>query len=126
MKNLVLKHVLYMTKLFTYAFLIQCLFMNFLFAGNGNAQVKSIEEVMVRMSLERQPIENAFATIEKVSDFSFVYTNKDVKDIPNISLENKSRSLYDILKEIALQTGLEFKQINNSILVQKSKKNWMY
>src|SRR5690606_38364957 len=88
------------------------------------AQVKSIEEVMVRMSLERQRIENAFATIEKVSDFSFVYTNKDVKDIPNISLENKSRSLYDILKEIALQTGLEFKQINNYILVQKSKKNF--
>src|SRR5690554_4364378 len=123
MKNLVLKHVLYMTKLFTYAFLIQFLFMNFLFAGNGNAQVKSIEKVMVQMSLENEGIENAFATIEKVSDFSFVYTNRDVKDIPKISLANKNRSLYDVLKEIALQTGLEFKQVNHSILVQKSKKS---
>ena len=122
MTNLVLKHVLYMTKLCTYAFLIQCLFMNFLFANNGNAQVKSIEEVMVRIALQNESIENAFKKIEKASHFNFVYTNKDVKDLPRISLGDRNMSIYELLTEISLQTKLEFKQINRSILVQKSKK----
>jgi TonB-linked SusC/RagA family outer membrane protein len=122
MTNLVLKHVLYMTKLCTYAFLLQCIFMNFLFANNGNAQVKSIEEIKVQMTLENEPIENAFRKIERMSNLSFVYTNKDVRDTPRISLEDKSMSVYEVLTEISLQTKLEFKQINRSILVQTSKK----
>src|SRR5690606_9033189 len=121
MKNLVLKHVLYMTKLFTYAFLIQCLFMNFLLANNGSAQVKSIEEVMVQLRFQEEPIEAVFSKIEKASGFSFVYTNRDIRNLPKVSSEGKSQSLYDLLKEVAIQARLEFKQVNYSILVQKSK-----
>jgi TonB-linked SusC/RagA family outer membrane protein len=110
-----------MSKFLTYAFLIQCLFMNFLLAGNGSAQIKSIEDVMITMPLQEEAIGHVFSKIEKASEFSFVYTNRDIRNIPKISLEDKSQSLYDVLKEIAVQTGLEFKQVNRSILVQKSK-----
>src|SRR5690554_5580901 len=120
MKNLVLKHVLYMTKLFVCAFLIQCLFMSFLLASNGNAQIKSIEEVMIQIALHEEPIENVFSKIEAVSPFSFVYTNRDIRNLPRVSLESQNRSLYEVLEEIAIQAGLEFKQVNHSILVQKS------
>src|SRR5690606_38851863 len=113
--------VLYMTKLFTHAFLIQCFFMNFLLANNGSAQVKSIEEVMVQIALYEEPIEAVFSKIERASGFSFVYTNRDIRNLPKVSLEGKSQSLYDLLMEVAIQAGLEFKQVNHSILVQKSK-----
>jgi TonB-linked SusC/RagA family outer membrane protein len=120
MKKLIVKHVLYMTKLFTYAFLIQSLSMSFLFAWNGNAQIKSIEDVMIQIPLHEESIENVFSKIEKASAFSFVYTNRDIRSLPKISMENKSQSLYEVLKEIAVQAGLEFKQVNYSILVQRS------
>ena len=64
MKNLVLLHVIRMTKLFTYSFLIQFLSMSFLFAWNGNAQVKDIEEVMITLSFENTKVERAFSSIE--------------------------------------------------------------
>lgn len=120
MHKLIFKHVLYMTKLFTYAFLIQSLSMSFLFAGNGNAQIKSIEDVMIQIALQEESIENVFSKIEKASTFTFLYTNRDTKNLPKISVKSKKQSLYEVLKEIAVQTGLEFKQVNNSILVQKS------
>lgn len=109
-----------MTKLFTYAFLVQCLTMSFLFAWNGNAQIKGIDKVMIKMPLEEVLIENAFAEIEKSTNFNFVYTNKEIKDLTTISMNGDYQSLYDILVSISKQTQLEFKQINQNIHVKKS------
>ncbi len=120
MKNRLLLYLLRMTKLFTYAFLIQCLTMNFLFAWDGNAQIKGIDKVMIKMPLEEVLVENAFAAIEKSTNFNFVYTNKELKDLTKISLNGENQSLYDILVSISKQTHLEFKQINQNIHVKKS------
>ena len=122
MKNLILTHVIRMSKLFTYAFLFQCLTMGLLFASNGNAQIKSIEEVIVRMPLEGVSVKDAFKKIERASDFTFVYLTREVRNLPPIFVEGKGQSLYDVLVEIAQQTGLDFKQINHNIHVQKSNK----
>lgn len=122
MKNLILTHVIRMSKLFTYAFLFQCLTMGLLFASNGNAQIKSIEEVIVRMPLEGVSVKDAFKKIEGASDFTFVYLTREVRNLPPIFVEGKGQSLYDVLVEIAQQTGLDFKQINHNIHVQKSNK----
>ncbi len=122
MKNLVLRHVIRMSKLFTYAFLFQCLTMGFLVASNGNAQIKSIEEVVVRLPLEGVPVKDAFKKIEGVSDFTFVYLTREVRNLPPIFVEDKDQSLYEVLVEIARQSGLDFKQINHNIHVQVSRK----
>ena len=119
MKNLVLSHVIRMTKLFTYAFLIQCLSMSFLFASNGNAQVKDIEEVMISITLEDTKIEKVFSTIEKMTGFSFVYTDKELRNIPRITKERETQSVYDLLSVIGSQTGLYFKQVNQNIHVRR-------
>jgi TonB-dependent starch-binding outer membrane protein SusC len=122
MKNLILRHVIRMSKLFTYAFLFQCLTMGLLLASNGNAQIKSIEEVVVRLPLEGVSVKDAFKSIEGASDFTFVYLTREVRSLPPIFVEGKDQSLYEVLVEIARQTGLEFKQINQNIHVQKSRK----
>ncbi|WP_162415886.1 SusC/RagA family TonB-linked outer membrane protein [Cyclobacterium roseum] len=122
MKNLILRHVIRMSKLFTYAFLFQCLTMGFLVASNGNAQIKSIEEVVVRLPLEGVPVKDAFKKIEGVSDFTFVYLTREVRNLPPITLEDKNQSLYEVLVEIARQSGLDFKQINHNIHVQAHRK----
>lgn len=119
MKNLILLHVIRMTKLFTYAFLIQFLSMSFLFASNGNAQVKDIEEVMVSLSLEQARIEKAFSSIEKMTGFSFVYTDKELKGTPRVTTNGETQSVYNLLSVIGRQTGLYFKQVNQNIHVRK-------
>ncbi len=120
MKNLVLLHVIRMTKLFTYAFLIQVLSMSFLFAWNGNAQVKDIEEVMVSISLDNAKIEKAFSLIEKTTEFSFVFTDKELRAIPRVTIGEGTQSLYAVLSVIGKQTGLYFKQVNRNIHVQRA------
>ena len=120
MKNLVLSHVIRMTKLFTYSFLIQFLSMSFLFAWNGNAQVKDIEEVMITLSLENTKIEKAFSSIEKMTGFNFVHTDKELKDVPRVNTYgNDTQSVYALLSIIGQQTGLYFKQVNQNIHVRK-------
>lgn len=121
MKNLVLLYVIRMTKLFTYAFLVQLLSMSFLFAWNGNAQVKDIEEVMITLSFDNTKIEKAFYSIEKMTGFNFVHTDMELKDVPRVNTFDKdTQSVYSLLSIIGQQTGLYFKQVNQNIHVRKA------
>ncbi|WP_209330786.1 TonB-dependent receptor [Lunatimonas salinarum] len=120
MKNLVLYHVIRMTKLVTYAFLIQTLSMSFLFAWSGKAQIKDIEEVMVSFSMEDAQIERVFSAIERSTDYVFVYTDKELKGVQRVQISSGTKSVYEVLTQIGRQTGLHFKQVNQSIHVRKS------
>ena len=122
MKKNLLNHVTYMTKLFTLAFITQCLTMSFLLASNGNAQVKSIEEVKVYLSLDGVKIERAFKELEKRTDYNFVFATREIRNLPSITVDSDGRNLYDILGEIAVQARLNFKQVDYNIHVKKSDK----
>lgn len=122
MKKCLLKHVIYMTKLFTIAFTIQCLSMSFLMAFNGNAQVKSIEEVSVYLSLKEVKVKEAFRRIEKLTDYNFVFATREIGSNQLVSVESKGESLYLLLSAIAAQTNLSFKQVNDNIHVKKAEK----
>lgn len=120
MKNCLLKHVIYMSKLFTLAFTLQCLSMSFLLAGNANAQVKNIEEVSVHLSLSEVRVETAFKALEKITGFNFVFAGREVRNSPLVTVESKGNSLYDLLVTIATQSDLRFKQVDENIHVKKS------
>lgn len=123
MNKCLLKHVIYMTKLFTIAFTLQCLSMSFLMAFNGNAQVKSIEEVSVFLSLKEVKVKEAFKRLEKHTAFNFVFASREIDDIPLVNVESKGESLYFVLSAIAAQTDLYFKQVNDNIHVKKADNN---
>jgi TonB-dependent starch-binding outer membrane protein SusC len=122
MKKRVLKHVIYMTKLFAIAFLFQSLSMSLLIASDGKAQVKSIDEVKVYITLIDSNIEMAFKELEKNTGYNFVFASREIKDLPNINIESKGKSVYDVLIDIASQTSLSFKQVNDNIHVNNSKR----
>ncbi|MEX2593937.1 MAG: TonB-dependent receptor [Anditalea sp.] len=84
MKKPLLRHVIYMTRLFTIAFIIQCLTMGFILARNGNDQVKSIEEGTVYLSLNDVKVEKVFKELETHStqaslSFNQLYLNIHAK-----------------------------------------------
>jgi TonB-dependent starch-binding outer membrane protein SusC len=120
MKKNILKHVLHMTKLFSIAFLFQCLTMSLLLAWNGNAQVKNIEDVTVSLSLQDVKIESVFHELEKSTGYNFVFTNKELRDIPNVGVSSDNNSLYNVLLSLARQTNLTFKQVDYNIHVKKT------
>lgn len=119
MKKTILKHVIRMTKLFSVAFLFQCLTMSFLLAWNGNAQIKNIEEVKVSLSFNKIKIEKAFQELEKASGYSFVFTNKELLDVPRVSVHSEDGTLYHVLLDLAKQTSLSFRQVDYNIHVRK-------
>nr|MBI1229370.1 SusC/RagA family TonB-linked outer membrane protein [Cytophagales bacterium] len=121
MKKTILKHVLHMTKLFSIAFLFQCSTMSLLLAWNGNAQVKNIEDVPVSLSLNDVTIESVFLEIERSTGYNFVFTNKELRDIPNVGVISDNNSLYNVLLNLAKQTNLTFKQVDYNIHVKRSK-----
>jgi TonB-linked SusC/RagA family outer membrane protein len=121
MKKNILKHVLHMTKLFSIAFLFQCLTMSLLLAWNGNAQVKSIDEVTVSIALEDVKIERVFRALEKNTGYNFVFTNKELRDLPKVGIVSDGTTLYEVLLSLAKQTDLSFKQVDYNIHVKRSK-----
>lgn len=123
MKKPILNHVIRMTKLFSYAFLIQCLTMSFLMAGKSGAQVKSIDRVYLTLNLNDLNVLKAFESIEKATGFNFVYTNRDIRNSGNVMIEASQKSLYDILAEISRQSNLHFKQIDGNIHVKRANRN---
>ncbi len=119
MKNIVLLHVLNMTKRLIPILLVQCLSMSLLLAANGNAQVKGIDEVPIQIGFDEVPLRSALAQIERKTGYNFVYTNLELERFHKISLDQKKQTLYELLVEIAQQANLEFLQVNHNIHVKK-------
>ncbi|MEX0882842.1 MAG: TonB-dependent receptor [Cyclobacteriaceae bacterium] len=119
MKKPLLKHVIYLTQLFTMAFTLQYLSMSLLLAWNGNDLVKSIEEVSVHLSLNEVKVEKAFKELEKVTEFKFVFSAREFRNSPLVSVESHGERLNDLLVSIASQSNLSFNQVGGNIHVKK-------
>src|SRR5690554_4289440 len=111
MKKTMLWPVIYMTGLFTATFTLQCLTMSFLFAWNGDAQVKSIEKIKFNKSLEEVSVEMDFSELVKNTSFSFIFATREINDLPLTTFQS-SQDLDDILLIIAPQDNLIFKQLD--------------
>ncbi|WP_245578721.1 SusC/RagA family TonB-linked outer membrane protein [Algoriphagus vanfongensis] len=117
MKKSILLRLLAMSKTILYSFIIQCFSMSLLLANSGNAQIKAIDEVPVRLELQGSTVQDAFSRIEKATGYNFVYTSRELKNIPAVTISNTG-SLYDLLVDLSQQTGLNFKQVNKNIHVR--------
>lgn len=94
-----------------------CISINPLLANTSKAQVKSIDEVFLK--LEKQPgsLVQFFNEIEKKTEFKFFYTYAAVRSDSAISYLEEYESIENHLYYIASQTELRFKQVNNAISV---------
>ncbi|MBC6369170.1 hypothetical protein DDT91_20450 [Algoriphagus sp. AK58] len=86
-------------------------------ASTSEAQVKSIDEVHLKLEKNSYSILQLFQEIERKTDFKFFYTQQAVKNAPTIASINTSASVEEHLVEVAKQTNLRFKQVNNTISV---------
>lgn len=113
----ILPTVIMSIKLVLKGVVMLCLTMGPLMANLSKAQVKSIDEVFLKLEKSNYTLTQFFKETESKTDFKFFYTDQAIKSNPNIVLTSNSGSVEDYLLQIAMQTDLSFKQINNTISV---------
>ena len=103
-----------------YSLIIQCLLVTVLLAGNSNAQVQSINEVVLEgFELKDSSIKDALIKIEKLTNFNFVYTKSDLPGGVAISFSKSRVTVGEVLLEMSKQAQIKFQQVNNNISVKK-------
>ncbi|MFT6867533.1 MAG: TonB-linked SusC/RagA family outer membrane protein, partial [Cyclobacteriaceae bacterium] len=84
-----------------------------IFAGEAAGQ--SIHDIMISIDLSDSPILEALNSIEEKTNFTFAY-GRDVRELEaHINLAKDQISVGAALMHISMVTGIEFRQINNTI-----------
>jgi TonB-linked SusC/RagA family outer membrane protein len=96
---------------------VLCLTLSSLMASPTSAQVKSIDQVHLKLEKSSYSLLQLFQEIERKTDFKFFYTQQAIKSAPSIQTSNPDGSVEQHLVQVAMQTNLRFKQVNNSISV---------
>jgi outer membrane receptor for ferrienterochelin and colicin len=101
---------------------VQTIFIHSLHAAQF-PEDKDLQNVKVTMSDAEVSLEQAFQIIEQQTGFKFFYIIEDVPLKEKVKTHQNEKSLYDILQDIARETGLIFNRINNQIVVKKGATN---
>lgn len=73
----------------------------------------------VHVQLKNQSMERALAVICKQTKFDLIYDSKSLKKGPNITLNLKTNSLEDALKQLFADYPLEYEIRNNTLIVRQ-------
>ena len=84
-----LKKIIAVSKYTLFGLMAQCFLYTVILANSGNAQVKSIEEVMVRIPLQNEAIENAFKAADGFLEGNILArrTGKDLSNVERLGQE---------------------------------------
>ncbi|WP_245576570.1 SusC/RagA family TonB-linked outer membrane protein [Flexithrix dorotheae] len=113
-----------LSKYTLYGILLQVCFYSFLLAEDSNAQKKSVREVYVDVNGTYGSVKEIFKSIENQTDFQFAYSRKFIPKSKKIKLTSGKRAVKEVLLEISKECRLRFKQVNNSISVNKLSDNY--
>jgi TonB-linked SusC/RagA family outer membrane protein len=80
--------------------------------------VKSIEEVVIKLDIRQGSLQEILQHIESKTDYRFFFTGSEMDDEEILILNQVKGSVADILKELAREKRLHFKQVNNTISVR--------
>ena len=86
------------------------------------AAAQNIADVKISVNLVDASLLEAFGTIERKTDFKFLYKQEVKTNTRKISVKASNKSVRQILTAIAKQTGISFKQVNNTIAVQQANR----
>tara|TARA_R110002012_G_scaffold81454_1_gene206163 strand:- start:101006 stop:104377 length:3372 start_codon:yes stop_codon:yes gene_type:complete len=120
MKSKVLKKIAIMSKYAVYGMILQTVLCTLIFASEGEAQRKSLDEILVSVELKNLKIEEAFSRIEEITEFDFAYKRSDFDTRKRISLAVQNQPMTELLLGIARETGLQFKRIDETINVSRA------
>lgn len=118
-----IRFLLMASKFMLYGFLIVMLLFSPVMASSGNAQVKSIEEVNIKLKHKRATVSRFFSEIESLTEFKFLLSDQTLKLDAEVTMKKAEGSVAEILYQIGAQSHLNFKQVNQTISVGKQAVN---
>ena len=121
MKSNLPKILLKMSKFCLYGMILHLSVFTFVFATNGEAQTKSVNEITISLDLKKSvKLNKLIGVIEDSSGFSFSQIKQEINTSSySVSLESGEYILGDLLRAIAGQTGLSFHRVNEYIQIRK-------
>ncbi|MDH5602720.1 MAG: TonB-dependent receptor plug domain-containing protein, partial [Cyclobacteriaceae bacterium] len=122
MKKKLFTRFIYVMKIGFQGLLLIAMLMNVAFAENGNAQLRSLSEVYIRLELKDVEIKRALDLIEQKTTYEFAYDRRLLKANSLINLSYSKASVAEVLGEIARQAGVNFRRVNNDIDVTLVRK----
>lgn len=122
MKKILTNAIYMFSKYFFYGFAFQLLTFNLVFANHVNGQYKPIDQVSIEINQGNQSLGQFFNQVERHTAYSFSFDRKSINLSTEITISKKTGSVEFFLIEVARQTSLSFRQINNSIDVKKDRK----
>ena len=117
------KTIIMVTKLSLKVLVVLFVTLNLALASAGSAQVKSVKEVKISLRLKNATLREVFRQIEQKTDFSFNFSQNRIDLSRRIDIDFEETTVEQVLLKISGEMGLEFKQVNNSIGVNKRQKN---
>lgn len=90
-------------------------------SANELLQAEDIEKVVISIQPRELSIKDAFKEIERKTAFTFFYTDAGVDLSRTVVLKNNKATVAVFLGEIAQQSHLKFKQVNETISVNSVK-----
>ena len=88
-----------------------------LLSFSANAQ-----EEKITVTFEKAPLEEVISKLRERSDLNFVFNHEELKKAKPISIRIVNENILDALDKILRDSGLQYKLINNSIVIQPSPK----
>lgn len=124
MEYKLLRQIWMASKYITLGIALQCFFYSFLVASESVAQEpKSIKEVSLSIGFKNESLTEIFKRLQSTTDYSFSFNHEDLKEMKRFSAEYNDASLYEILMDLGMKTGLSFKQVNFNINVARYYQN---
>ncbi len=120
MKLKLLRQVLVMSKYSLIGLFVQCLLFNVMWAKDGIAQNKSIDEVYLSIKLDNVRLIDALKEIESRTEFNFAYDKSLLNEQTKISVTARNKSLGFILKKISREAQLDFRRVDQQIYVKNN------
>src|SRR5690625_599282 len=93
-----------------------------LFTDRTHQEVKSFYDVSVNLQVKDASLQEIFKKLEEQIGLRFLYNLEVIKSSEHrLDLSYRDTVLADVLKDVAAQTGLTFRQINNTISIGLNK-----
>lgn len=103
-----------------YGFLTQILICTAVLATEVSvAQNTSVKETHISFNFNSKSLETVFREIEEKTNFTFVYTAKEIDQQIKINGRYNNAPVYEVLLDISKKTNLAFRQYNQNITVKK-------
>ncbi len=99
--------------------IFQALFVNMIFAASP-AKAQNLSNIKITLEIKNVTLKKALDQIQNQTGYRFVYSNSEIPLNQSTTLIATNESLENVLRKLAEQHNITFKQINKQIVIKKS------